>query len=202
MLPMRNSSTDGLGSATADAGVFEQDRYVVFRPPLSGSDLSRMYRYACYATVAGAMQPGDSQVPGTPCSYGDPVMDGLLNQLLAEVERTSGLSLFPTYSYFRIYKKGDILQRHTDRPSCEISVTLCLGYDAPESWPLWIQGPRGVRSVPLKSGEALLYRGIECPHWRDEFPGNRWVQVFLHYVDQNGPNAEWKFDKRKSLASF
>ena len=26
------------------------------------------------------------------------------------------------------------------------------------------------------------------------------AQVFIHYVDANGPNAEWKFDKRKGLA--
>jgi len=28
-------------------------------------------------------------------------------------------------------------------------------------------------------------------------PGQRAAQVFLHYVDRNGPSAEWKFDKRE-----
>jgi hypothetical protein len=47
----------------------------------------------------------------------------------------------------------------------------------------------------------LLYRGIECPHWREAFEGDRQVQVFLHYVDQKGPLADWKFDKRPVLFS-
>jgi hypothetical protein len=128
-------------------------------------------------------------------------MDALLLRLLPEVEATSGLLLFPTYSYVRVYKTGDVLKRHIDRPSCEVSVSLCIGYDATEPWPLWISGPQGVRSIALRSGEALLYRGIDCPHWRDEFRGKRLVQVFLHYVDKHGPNAEWKFDKRNSLSN-
>lgn len=51
----------------------------------------------------------------------------------------------------------------------------------------------------LEAGDALLYRGIECPHWRTHFEGDHQAQVFLHYVDQQGPCAEWKFDKRDSL---
>jgi hypothetical protein len=173
----------------------------MFRSSLRESDLSLMYQYACYAIAAGAMAPGDSQVPRTPCSYSDPMMDRLLTRLLPEVEVISGLLLFPTYSYVRVYKTGDVLKRHIDRPSCEVSVSLCLGYDAAEPWPLWIEGPQGVRGIALETGEALVYRGTECPHWRDEFRGKRLVQVFLHYVDRHGPNAEWKFDKRNSLSS-
>jgi hypothetical protein len=36
-------------------------------------------------------------------------------------------------------------------------------------------------------------------HWREEFKGTWQAQVFLHYVDQNGPHAEWKHDKREKL---
>jgi hypothetical protein len=28
------------------------------------------------------------------------------------------------------------------------------------------------------------------------------AQVFMHYVDEKGPYAEWKFDKRPSLSSL
>jgi hypothetical protein len=200
MHPPRHISPIGPSLATRDASVFERDRYVVFRPSLLEAEISRMYQYACYTVVTGATASGDNQVPETPCSYGDPVMDALLNRLLPEVEAISGLLLFPTYSYFRVYKTADVLKRHIDRFACEISVSLCLGYDAEEPWPIWIEGPHGVRSISLKTAEALVYRGMECPHWREEFCGKRLVQVFLHYVDRNGPNAEWKFDKRKSLS--
>jgi hypothetical protein len=184
------------------ATTFERDRYVVFRPALESNEVAFMYHYARNAAAFGALHPGDIQVPGTPCSYGDRIMEGLLDRLLPEVETTAGLSLFPTYSYFRVYKDGDVLTRHQDRFSCEISVSLCLGYDAPESWPLWIEGPNGPRAIALEAGEALLYRGRECPHWRDTFCGHNLVQVFLHYVDQHGPCAEWRFDKRPSLSNL
>jgi len=165
--------------------------------------LAKLYDYACkVAELLTALHPGDGQVPGTPSSYGDFMMDGLLVDLLPEIERASGLALFPTCSYFRVYKHGDTLAKHTDRPSCEISVTLCLGFEQEEPWPIWIEGPRGASSIKQRPGNALLYRGIESPHWREAFHGERLAQVFLHYVDQNGPHAEWKFDKRASVAGL
>jgi hypothetical protein len=179
---------------------FSKDRYVVLRSLLREPQLSFAYRYACRLAEAGWMRPSDRQVPGTPNSSGDWVMDGLLCDLLPEVERGSGVSLFPTYAYFRVYKHRDILKIHRDRPACEISVTLCLGYSAIDPWPIWISGPRGPTAASLQPGDALLYRGTECDHWREPFEGEHMAQVFLHYVDRNGPHAEWKFDKRKGLA--
>ena len=112
------------------------------------------------------------------------------------------MKLFPTYSYFRVYKRGDTLAKHMDRPSCEISVSLCLGFEEGKTWPIWIEGPGGKFSVSLQPGDALLYRGTECAHWREAFEGNGHAQVFLHYVNQNGPCAEWKFDKGRSTAGL
>jgi len=148
---------------------------------------------------SGATQLGDSQVPSTPCAFGDQIIDTLLLSLLPRIEKHSGLELFPTYSYFRVYKHGDILPRHKDRPACEVSVTLCLGGDL--LWPFWLEGPNGVVSIDMAPGDGLLYRGIECTHWRDSFEGTRLAQVFLHYVDKNGPHADWKFDKRQATSS-
>ena len=180
------------------AAAFEQNRYVVLSSLLKEPTLTQAYRYACTMADAGRMRTDDDQVAGTPSAYGDFIMDGLLEKLLPDIERASGIQLFPTYSYFRVYKNGDILARHTDRPSCEISVTLCLGFEGEKSWPIWVEGRHGVFSADLKPGDVLVYRGMECPHWREAFEGIRQAQVFLHYVDQNGPCAEWKFDKRES----
>jgi len=188
---------------TNTAEVFERDRYVVIPSLLQEPSLTKLYDYArSVSALLAARSPGDSQVPGTPSSYGDFMLDGLLVDLLPEVERATGLALFPTYSYFRMYKHGDALAKHTDRPACEISVTLCLGFEAEKPWPIWIDGPQGESSVCLEPGDGLIYRGTECPHWRAEFEGTRQAQVFLHYVDQKGPCADWKFDKRLSLAGL
>jgi PKHD-type hydroxylase len=40
---------------------------------------------------------------------------------------------------------------------------------------------------------------MEKHHWRKKFKGEWQAQVFLHYVDADGPHKEWKFDKRQGL---
>jgi hypothetical protein len=41
--------------------------------------------------------------------------------------------------------------------------------------------------------------GCDIEHYRKPFIGDWHSQAFLHYVDQNGPNAEYKYDKRDTL---
>lgn len=186
---------------TDTATTFERDRYVVLENLLSEPMLSQYYKYVCKLAESGLMGQ-DQQVPGTPSGSGDFMMDGLLTGLQPEIERASGLTLFPTYSYFRRYKTGDVLVRHSDRPACEVSVTLCLGFAADKPWPILIQGPNGTSSIEQYPGDALLYRGTECDHWREAFPGTHQAQVFLHYVNQHGPYTEWKFDKREATSEL
>ena len=156
----------------------------------------------------------DKQIPNTYSIYGDPVMDTLLMKVLPRMQDETELQLVPTYSYARLYKKGDILRRHKDRPSCEISTTLHLGGDR---WPIFIDptgtdnvidefkqihkpnAPKG-NEVLLDIGDMLVYSGCELEHWRESFQGDVCGQVFLHYNHANGPFAEKnKFDKRPML---
>ena len=181
--------------------LFARQKYVVWRSCLKEPQLSLLYRYACKRADSGTMGH-DARSPGAWATPGDLFTDGLLMDLLPLAEDITQLRLFPTYSYFRVYKRGDILVKHIDRPSCEISVTVCLGYEAERPWPLLLESPAGVLPIELAPGDALLYRGTECTHWREPMNGERAAQVFLHYVDQNGPNAEWKYDKRKGLPFF
>jgi len=178
---------------------FAKQKYVVWRSCLQDPQLSLLYRWACRRAEVGTMFLDDTS-PGALSSAGDVFMDGLLMDLLPRAEAITSLKLFPTYSYFRVYHRGDVLEKHTDRPSCEISLSLCLGYQGEKPWPLMVEGPEGISSADLAPGDALLYRGIECPHWRESFEGDRNAQVFLHYVDQNGPYAEFKYDKRPGLS--
>jgi hypothetical protein len=126
-------------------------------------------------------------------------MEILLEKFLPVVESEIGLKLYPTYSYLRIYQTGDRLPKHKDRPACEISVTLSLGYDPDEPWPLWLESDRESRSISLKTGDGLIYKGTELHHWRDLYQGRYAAQAMLHYVDQEGPYQEWRFDKRAGL---
>ena len=144
------------------------------------------------------------QVPGTHSVYSDPFMESLLLFLKPVAEKYSELSLIPTYSYYRIYKPGDILHPHKDRPSCEISMTLTLDYcysdvEDDYKWPLIMNN----KSIVIDSGDAVLYRGCDHEHERkklDVGENSFHVQVFLHYVDANGPYAEeHKFDGRSCI---
>ena len=156
----------------------------------------------------------DQQVPNTYSHYSDMVMETLMMKVLPKMQQETGLQLIPTYSYARLYKKGDILKRHKDRPSCEISTTINLGGNP---WPIFIDGtgsnnvideyknihkpnaPKGTK-VLLEVGDMLVYSGCELEHWREPFEGNICGQVFLHYNHVNGPFADKnKFDGRPKL---
>jgi hypothetical protein len=117
------------------------------------------------------------------------------------MENETGLKLNPNYSYARIYKKGDVLHRHKDRFSCEISTTLNLGGD---SWPIFLEpseelNKKGIK-VDLKPGDMLIYKGNLLEHWREPFEGENCAQVFLHYnnIGTEGSN-ENIYDKRIHL---
>ena len=79
---------------------------------------------------------GDKQASGTYSCYSDIAMETLLDTTNKILEKKTKLKLSPTYSYTRLYKNGDILKKHKDRFSCEISGTLNLGGDM---WPIFLK---------------------------------------------------------------
>ena len=155
----------------------------------------------------------DKQVPNTYSHYGDIAMESLLLSVQHKMEKATGLKLNPTYSYARIYKKGDTLERHKDRFSCEISTTMNLGGD---DWPIYLENKKNVgipdgkkitvtsdnkgTKINLKPGDMLVYKGMILEHWREVFLGDNCAQVFLHYNNQKSKNAEENmFDGRPHL---
>ena len=128
-------------------------------------------------------------------------MDTLLLKTLPIMEKHTGMKLIPTYSYARIYKNGDILDRHKDRFSCEVSTTMNLGGD---EWPIYIE-PSGEKDkdgikVTLKPGDMLVYKGALYEHWREPFEGEDCGQVFLHYNNEKTEGADNNtYDSRPHL---
>ena len=143
----------------------------------------------------------DEQVPNTYCHYADIVMETLLERVRPKIEKETKLKLIPTYSFARLYKTGDILKRHKDRFSCEISATMFLGG---EPWELYIEpsGQENKKGIKIlqKPGDILIYSGCELEHWREAFKGKNCCQVFLHYNKAGSTQAkENQFDKREFL---
>ena len=156
----------------------------------------------------------DKQIPNTYSCYSDMFMETLMMKVLPIMQQRTEMNLIPCYTYTRIYKKGDILKRHSDRPSCEISTTLHLGGDP---WTIFLDptgqktvineekqiikpnAPKGI-PVDLEIGDMLVYSGCDLEHWREPFEGDNCGQVFLHYNNIDGPfGIENKFDKRPLL---
>ena len=126
----------------------------------------------------------------SPSWYHDSVMTGLLDIKLPRVEKESKLKLFPTYAYWRYYVCGATLNKHTDRPACEISVTTCIKkYD---NWPIIVED----KSFEMEEGDAVLYAGCIQEHGRPGiYEGEGMAQAFFHYVDKDGPFTHHKYDK-------
>ena len=143
----------------------------------------------------------DEFVPNTYSCYGDIAMETLLQIIKPKIEKAIKNKVIPTYSYARIYKSGDILKRHKDRFSCELSITMFLGGD---KWDIYLdstgkEGGKGIK-ISQNPGDILIYSGCELEHWREPFTGEYCVQVFLHYNKANSKGAEEnKFDKRPHL---
>ena len=117
----------------------------------------------------------------------------ILTDQCFNLSKIVGDNLLPTYCYARDYRNNSILPMHKDRPSCEISLTIHL--DGDSSWPIWIKNPEGDGiSVDLQSGDAMIYLGCIAPHWRENYTGNQYSQLFLHYVRSRGENWEHYFD--------
>tara|TARA_R100000030_G_scaffold33785_1_gene25200 strand:- start:2043 stop:2657 length:615 start_codon:yes stop_codon:yes gene_type:complete len=164
--------------------------------------------------------PIDLQTNSLVGVYGDALMETLLDLSTPVIESNVGKKLFPTYSYFRIYEKGDDLKIHVDRESCEYTVALCLGCDPiEEPYELFI-GEKDDQSdykYYNKKGEynkyridnkfsmlpnnAVIFKGMDKVHWREPSKHDHFITVFLHYVDQEGPYKDYQYDQRSCLGA-
>ncbi|WP_404334009.1 hypothetical protein AB2M62_12005 [Sphingomonas sp. MMS12-HWE2-04] len=184
----------------AEAAAFDADWYIVKQAVLDAPRRTFLLDYALARDREKLMRVGDEQVSDAAYAYGDPEIDRLLDTMRAPIERATSTRLWPTFSYMRVYRTGNMLKAHRDRPACEVSITINIGMEAQAAWPIWISGPNGIKAVALEPGDGLIYRGCDCYHWRDPFEGAYQVQAFLHYVERDGARAEWKFDKRAGLS--
>ena len=196
------------------AKYFEENHYVVVTDFISKDMAHYLYDYVKLSAsrLAWAEETlidfdkqtfgtfDDEQAPGDYSKYGDITFDSLLLHKLPMVEFYTGKDLLPNYSYHRLYTQGTELKRHKDRPSCEISTTLCLGYNNSNidsqkypdwDWPMFVgpkTGEEGTEGKPvhMKPGDMIIYRGCNLEHWREPLWGLNHAQVFLHYNEKQG----------------
>jgi len=143
---------------------------------------------------------GDAQAPNSACVYGYDPANKLMHEKVKELSEIVGESLLPTYTYCRIYVKGEELVPHTDRPACELTVSVNL--DADKVWPIYIHdADYNEQEIILNPGDAAVFLGCFMDHWRNKFDGEFCSQFFLHYVRENGCAANQADDKVNGLFS-
>lgn len=137
----------------------------------------------------------DHLVPDAASVYKADVFQGLLEKLRPMAEEKTGKSLLPTYTYARAYFHENELMPHLDREACEYSLTLQVSHIG-GPWPIWTSLEKDWHQAMAKgdavehvmdNGDVVLYKGCEHLHWRYPFEGDQQVQIFVHYVDANGP---------------
>lgn len=135
--------------------------------------------------------------------------------LTSRMQIATGKRLAPTYAFFRAYQQGDVCTVHSDRPSCEHSLSLALAYGSEIRWSFEIGtraysfdqacrlkassdfGDEPHKSVVLEPGDAVLYQGVAYRHGRMTPNPNVWsAHAFLHWVDLDGPYKDWAFDRK------
>ena len=166
----------------------------------------------------------ESQVKGSVSRYSDPKYREIHNQIRLILEKLIGRKLYNTYYYDRFYFPGQELEKHTDREACEISISVHISTNLKEQWPFWIKTPDTFsdqskseltstgKDVPIniESGDGIVYKGCERPHWRNPMPGLLesslknakgesnfllyYHQIFFHYVLQDGIRAHHAWD--------
>jgi hypothetical protein len=171
---------------------FENKGYTVLPNFIPGGLARLVYDYTTIRFANGDLEViDDGFVPMAQTKYGDYLTESLLLHYLPIVSQLTKKELAPTYSYLRRYKEGDNLPKHQDRYSCEYSITACAGYeyDLPDTaepnwkWPIYMEG----EAVVQEPGDALLYKGVDYKHWRNQLPGGNHVQIHLHYIDKESP---------------
>lgn len=171
-------------------------KYKIIKNFLSKEEISFLSKY-CYFAHLNNFNNFDFKQNnnGDTAFYNDPMAESLLLTKTKIVEENANLKLYPTYSFWRMYSHQAELKPHKDRPSCEVSVTVQISSCGTSKWPIYMDGI----AVEMEDGDAVIYYGTEVQHERKNFLGDFQAQAFLHYVDQNGPFTEFKFDKRAMI---
>ena len=148
------------------------------------------FKYYCEYNNIG----GDGQVSESSSVYNFPMFTQLLVEKTKQISDLLKVKVLPTYSYARIYHNGSVLNPHRDRPQCEISISCHLNGDS--EWSFFIEDPKGdAQELKLSRGDAVIYLGNEATHWREQYTGESYTQVFLHYVRTYGEHSNLYFDR-------
>ena len=132
---------------------------------------------------------GDSQSDCNFACYGDLIFDTILLGKVSELQSAIGLGLIPQYTYYRLYTNGSELIKHKDRPSCEISGTMCIGYESHYNWPIFFTDKNGQDMISIAIDDVI----------EPEIPPHKRKQVETGLEELFGANDGTKVKKEEKL---
>ena len=171
----------------------------ILREVLTERPRYELQQYFFHKGKHNELQIDNNQVHGTHILLDDPVVNRLGINLKPMTEEIFDRNLFPTYTMMRLYRRGDVLPIHIDRPACEysLSVTVAQSSDANtgRTWSLYVKTPlmgeNTEASVVAGLGEGVFYKGYENPHFRNQCPYEWSLHAFFHYVEKGGAIYEY-----------
>ena len=186
---------------------FSKDNYCVMKNAFSKDLISYLYHlsYFTYKNDPSIETNNDDIVKNkknnlTLNGYSTILGESLLVTLTQLYRDITDKPLEPSYSFFRIYQNGDILENHRDRPSCQYSATIQLKSEDNYQWPFNINNGK-LNTVLTSPGDIIFYKGEEVWHERSTpLPINTSAHLFLHWVDGSDPKYKpYIFDGRAEL---
>lgn len=204
---------------TSDTQAYERDGYVAL-PGLFPREVLIAFYQRLQADLTGNGRSWNAYAARGPLLSRDAVevyahhytpMLTFLWGLTPRMIQVTGRELLPTYAYFRIYQQGDICRVHSDRQSCEHSLSLTVAYADDKPWALSVAKQPVARpedrvrddfeedtfgSVAMAPGDGVAYQGTHHRHGRVDPNPNRWsAHLFLHWIDRHGRYADHAFDR-------
>jgi hypothetical protein len=172
------------------AAAFRAKGYAPLSDLIHPFHIASLRRYYRHLIRTGAIRLGDRQSSRRYVAYNEPAARFFHQRIAATLSAVAGEPLKPSYVYMASYLGGAELEKHTDRPQCEFSVTLCLDF-SPEPeletpWPIELDTPDGTVKVYQALGDGLAYRGTRLPHYRGVLgQGQTSTSIFFHYVPES-----------------
>ena len=147
-------------------------------------DAAATYYRRCIAQ--GRMHLGDEQALRY-SAHRDPLAEWLHSRVDAALQPVLASRFKRSYSFVSAYVQGASLPRHTDRPQCAITVSICIDASAgAEGWPLYVESPGEGAMIEFRAGigHAIAFKGHELPHSRNALgAGQRYTSLLFHFAD-------------------
>jgi hypothetical protein len=161
---------------------FQQNKFVVIPNFLDPYLLAFLVSYFEHAKENPGPYVGQDWTSAN--AHGDACADSVMYSLRPIIEAITGLELLPTYSWVRMYNKGDTLGRHKDVAANQVSCNVCISKDI--DWLLGLSDGENEFEISLEPGDAVIYDGVALEHWRDKYQGQNQIQMIVGYVVKGG----------------